>query len=334
MSRDSNPKRCSISLANFLPSCHFFRDAHTGEIFAPGRARPGFAELRRIEFNREITLNIIHEKTEQRLRKIARRARGGLGWTALDLTSGERFSLNEDAIYPQASAIKIAILMEVFKQQAAGNLRLSESRTIANLSKTGGSGILNELGDGSVTLSLHDLCVLMILVSDNTATNLLLDLVGMEPINQTLEALGLKQTRMRRRMMDLAAAARGEENTSTPAEAARLMELLFRGEFVNRQTCDDILAILKKTKPSNVKAGLPAEIAVAGKPGGIAGVVTEWAIVYAPERPYVVALMDNFGMGDDAPTAMREISCVLYEHFSRLARATPFGAYVDKPKKR
>ena len=285
-------------------------------------------------FAQEANLKIIHDKTEAQLREIAARSRGALGYCAVDLTSGERFALNEQSVFPQASAIKIAILMEVYKQAGEGKFKLTDKRRIEKSDKTGGSGVLIELGDGTVELSLHDLCVLMILVSDNTATNLLMDLVGRENINRTLESLGLKHTRVRRRMLDTGASWRGEENTSTPAEAARVMELLFKGEFVSRKVCDEIIAILKKGKTSNLKSGLPADVAIASKPGAISGVATEWAIVYLKERPYVLVVMENYGLEDDAPTALKEISRTLYDYFSRLARATPHGTYVEKPREK
>jgi beta-lactamase class A len=280
----------------------------------------------------EANVKIIHDKTAARLKEIANRARGALGFAALDLTNGDRFALNENVSFPQASAIKIAILMEVFKQAHEGKFRLTDLRRIEKKDKTGGSGVLIELGDSTVQLSLHDLCVLMIVLSDNTATNLLLDLVGMENINRTLESLGLKQTRVRRRMMDTAASWRGDENLSTPAEAVRIMEVLFKGEFVNRPICDEMLAILKKGKPGGIKSGVPTDVQVAFKPGSISGVTTEWAIVYLKDRPYVVVVMENYGLEDDATSAMKDISKTLYDYFSRLARATPHGTYVEKPK--
>jgi beta-lactamase class A len=116
----------------------------------------------------------------------------------LDLTTGERFAINENVVFSQASAIKIAILMEVCKQAHDGKFQLTDLRRIEEKDKAAGSGVLVELGDGTVQLSIHDLCVLMILVSDNTATNILIDLVGMNNMNQTLAALGLEQTRVRR----------------------------------------------------------------------------------------------------------------------------------------
>jgi beta-lactamase class A len=71
---------------------------------------------------------------------------------------------------------------------------------------------------------------------------------------------------------------------------------------------------------------------VAFKPGGIAGVATEWAIVELKDRPYVLVVMENYGLPDDAPTAMKDLSRVVYEHFSRLAKAAPHGSYVEKPR--
>lgn len=272
---------------------------------------------------------LVHEKTEARLREIARGVRGAMGIAALDLTSGERFAVNEILVFPQGSAIKIPILLEVYKQANAGKFQLTDLRWLNKADQVGGSGVLFELGDHTSQLSIRDLAVLMIVLSDNTATNMLIDLVGMANVNQTLGALGLKQTRLQRKMLNTAASGRGEENLATPAEAARIMEILYRGEFLNRQVCDEILAILKKPKSGGMNSALPAAIPVAFKPGGIAGVATEWAIVYLKERPYVAVVMENYAIGEEAATAMQEISRTLYDYFWRLGNATRHGTYVD-----
>jgi beta-lactamase class A len=275
-------------------------------------------------------LKLLRQKTETRLREIAARTHGVFGLCALDLVNGEQFVVNENALFPQASAIKIPILMEIFKQAHDGKFQLSDLRQIESKDKTSGSGILADLGDGTVRLSLHDLCLLMIVLSDNTATNILIDLAGMEQVNRTLQSLGHPQTRLQRRMMDTAASLRGDENLSTPAEAARIMELLYRGEFINRSVCENILAILKKTKPSAFTSVLPAGTTVAFKPGHIPGVATEWALVLLKDRPYVAAIMENYGPEKDPGGVAREISQTLYGYFSRLACATPHGAYLTK----
>jgi beta-lactamase class A len=273
-------------------------------------------------------LKLLREKVAARLQEIAGEARGVLGVSVLDLTGGESFGVNEQLVFPQASAIKIAVLMEVYKQAGEGRFQLSDFRSIRHQDKSGGSGILHELGDDTVRLSLRDLCVLMILVSDNTATNMLVDLVGMENMNRTLESLGCRVTRVRRRMMDMAAAARGDENVSTPAEAVRIMALLHRGEFVSRAVCDEILAILKKRKGGGIAAGLPVDVPIASKPGAIGGVATEWAIVLLQDRPYAVAVMENYAVEPEPGAAIKQISQTLYEYFLRLARSSPHGLFL------
>lgn len=271
---------------------------------------------------------IVRAKTEAQLQEIVKGVKGVMGLVAVDLTTGERFGLNENLVFPQASAIKIPILMEVYKQAAEGEFKLSDSLPVTKQQQVGGSGVLKELGDGTSHLSIRDLAVLMILVSDNTATNILLDLVGMENISQTMASLGLAQTKVQRRMMDIAARARGDENLSTPAEAARIMEILYRGEFLDRAACDDILDILKKTKPEGGYA-LPRYPDVAFKTGGIPGVATEWAIVYLEDRPYITVVMENYAVGDEASKAFKELLRTVYDYFWRLSRATRYGTYVE-----
>jgi len=278
-------------------------------------------------FGQQDNWRLVRAKTEARLKQIAGGVRGAMGMAALDLTSGERFGINENLIFPQGSAIKIGLLMEVFKQASEAKFKLTDLRVVDKQHKVGGSGVLQELGDASSHLSIRDLCILMIVLSDNTATNILIDLVGMDRVNATLAALGLTHTRLQRRMMDPAASARGEENISTPAEAVRVMEILYKGEFLSREACADILSILKKPKPGAIVSGVPENVAVAFKPGSIAGVSTEWAIVYLKDRPYAVAVMENYEMDGEGPAAMKEISLTLYDYFWRLSRATGHGLY-------
>lgn len=272
---------------------------------------------------------VVRAKTEAQLQAIVSGVRGAMGLTVIDLTSGQRFDINGNFLFPQGSAIKIPILMEVYKQAAEGQFTLTDPLAVMKHDQVGGSGVLKELGDGTSQLSVRDLAVLMILVSDNTATNMLIDLVGRETINQTMASLGLSQTKVQRRMMDTAARGRGDENLSTPAEAARIMEILYREEFLDRARCDDMLAILQKPKRGGINAGLPADALVAFKAGGIPGVSTEWAIVYLKERPYVVVVMENYELEDEATAAIREVSRTLYDYFWRLGRASRYGTYVD-----
>ncbi len=271
----------------------------------------------------------VAEKVDGRLQEIAAGVDGVLGIVVEDLKGEHRFIVNADGEFAQASAIKIPVLMEVFKQADAKKVDLDERLWVDKKHQVAGSGILGELGDHSTQMSVRDLCVLMIVLSDNTATNMLIEQVGMDNVTKTMASLGCENTKLRRWMMDTAASARGDENVSTPADAARLLRLLYEGKFVSREVSKDILGILRKEKPGDVKSALPAGIRVAFKTGSIPGVATEWAIVELENRPYIVVVMGAYGQGDEFKAAIRDVSQTAYGFFSRLATATKYGAYID-----
>ena len=126
-------------------------------------------------------------------------------------------------MFPTASTIKLAILYELFKQADAGKIKLDVPEALPAAARAGGSGLVGELT--APHLSLRDHAILMILISDNTSTNVLIDRLGMQAIQARIDALGFTRTKLRRRMMDTDAARRGDENVSSPAEVTRLLEL-------------------------------------------------------------------------------------------------------------
>lgn len=259
----------------------------------------------------ELPMNESATSTSERLEKIAEATPGTLGYCVMTVGGEVLFSRNADETFPQASAIKIPILLEALVQREADKLDWNERVSIERENKVSGSGVLAEFSNGGSQLSVGDLCTLMILVSDNTATNIVIDRVGMQNVTERMASLGCPHTKLRRVMMDTAAAARGEENVSTPADAARIMQLLARGEFLNREISSDALAILRKPKSTAIRKAIPAEIAVASKPGGIPGVATEWALVENPQQPYVIALMGKDGQETEFLRAFTEIAqCV------------------------
>lgn len=274
--------------------------------------------------------DIIRQKTEQQLKEILDASPALTGLVAVDLTSGETFRFNQDVVFPQASAIKISILLEVYKQAQAGKFALSDLRPIAPENVVAGTGIIKDLPDPA-SFSIRNLAVLMIALSDNTATNTLIDLVGMKNINTTLQELGLKGTRVQRKMIQSAASGRGEENISTPAEAAKMLQMLYQGEFLSKATSTEIISILRKTDrtTSRLAPGIPDQVPLAFKPGILNGVSTEWAIVLLPERPYAVALMESYKEAGKGEMVMEEVSAVLYGYFWRIGNATRYGTYVN-----
>jgi beta-lactamase class A len=170
----------------------------------------------------------------------------------------------------------------------------------------------------------------MICLSDNSATNTLIDLVGMENINKSMRNLGFENTVVQRKMIDQQASLRNQENLSTPAEAARIIKLLHDGNFINKQISEEILSILKKNplENSEIAKGLPSGISMAFKPGGLGGVSTEWAIVYLSNKPYAIAVMENYKLATNSLNSIPLISKRVYEYFSMM-KATDYGVIFD-----
>ena len=273
---------------------------------------------------------VLRRKLAAEIEKIAGSHDGVMGVAIKDLTTGEEILINDQLIFPTGSSIKIPILIELHKQAAEGKYKLTDQRWVERQDKVGGSGVIVNFGDHTSQLSLSDLATLMIALSDNTATNMLIDQVGMANVNRTLDELGLKQIRLRRKMIDQAASARGDENTATPREAMALMEKLYRGQAVNRQLSDDALKILKIRKSSPIPRLLPDSVEIANKPGGIEGVACDWAVVYVPNRPYAIAVMTNYNgpNSEAADDAIAKVSKLAYDYFARLSRSTGYGARV------
>ena len=272
---------------------------------------------------------ILREKLIARINDLAAKLDGVMGLAVKDLTTGEEFLFNQNLVFPQGSSIKVAILLEVFKQAKEGKFSLQDRLWLEKKHKVGGSGVLKELGDHTVSLTIKDIAILMILVSDNTATNILIDLVGMENINHTLQELGFTETKLQRRMMDYRAAAEEKENISTPMEMMKLLELIYRHQVLDPTSCDAMLDILKRRKRGSIRQLLPSEIEVAHKPGGIEGVVCDIGVVYLPHRPYIICAMTNYLLkSEEGSRAIAEGSRLIYDYFWRLSLSTRYGRRI------
>lgn len=270
---------------------------------------------------------VLWEKLRSRVHAVERGLDGVLGLAVKDLTSGRTLEIRPDESFPQASTIKWTVLYELFAQADEGRLDLGDV-TRPPLPRAGGSGMLQFLGD-RLSLSWRDLAVLMMGLSDNEATNLLIAKVGIENVNRRLDALGLPRTRLRRRMMDLEAARRGHENVSTPAEMRALLEAIREGKGLSAARAKDLLDVAATPKSSPFRRPLPAGVRVADKPGSLEGVRAVAAIVELKHRPYVVAIATAFlRREEDGEDAIAEISKALYETFDRLDRASELGRFV------
>jgi beta-lactamase class A len=272
-------------------------------------------------------------KLERRLQEIAGRLNGVAGYVILDLASGDRIAHLDRAVFPTASTIKLAIVYELFKQAQDAKIHLDERITLDRAKAVGGSGVLFEMG--TPTLSISDYATLMVTLSDNTATNVLIDRLGMADITRRMQTLGLGETRLRRHMMDTAAAKRGDENVSTPNELAELLRLMngplaTGGAAAKPNPMADAIELLKKPKESRLRKGLPEGVATADKPGELDGVRVDAGIVYVTNRPYIFCVMTTFLKDEgEGEKAIEEMSRVTYEYFSRLGAGATLGRRLD-----
>lgn len=270
---------------------------------------------------------MLGDKLRAELEAVASDFAGVAGIQVVDLTSGERFGVNEALVFPQGSAIKIPILLELVRRGEAEPGLLARRVEVGAEVQAGGSGVLEHFGDGTSALSLEDLAVLMIVLSDNTATNVLIDAVGMDAVNRLMDDLGAPRTRLQRKMIRPEASARGDENLSTPAEAAGLMARIHSCDLpLSEAGCRRVRQILEIPKGGPLPAPIPGDVPVAFKPGGIEGVTTAWGLVGLSDRPYAIAVMTNYG--GPGGEAVQAASRAAWEYFRRLSRATGHGARV------
>jgi len=271
---------------------------------------------------------LLAAKLQADLQRLADEARGVVGIAAVDVTTGERFGVNDDLVFPQGSAIKIPILIELFRQTDHGGPGLDDRVPLGAADQVGGSGLLQYFSDGGSLLSLHDLAIAMIVLSDNTATNVLIDRLGMERVTETMAELGAPETRLRRKMIRPEDSVSGNENVSTPREAADLMVRLARCDLpLTPESCAAVRRMLEIGKPGAFREPIPAEIPVAWKPGSIEGVQTAWGLVDLPGGPYAVSVMVNYGPDDIDPT-VRDVSAAVYRYFTQIVRTTSHGTRV------
>ena len=249
---------------------------------------------------------------------------GVAGYIVTDLTTSERLAARlEREAFPTASAIKLSVLYEMLTQADAGTLALDTAAPIDRASLVGGSGVLQHLGTPS--LSLRDHATLMIMVSDNSSTNVVIQAVGMEKVNARMTSLGLGDIRLRRLMMDAAAVKRGAENVASPQSLAKVAELLWRGEGLKPASRDTAMGMLKLVTGS-MRQAVPSRVPVYAKTGSLDGVRSEAGVVDVAGRPFSMAVMTTYLKEDaEGGRVIRDMTAAAYSHFERLATGGAHG---------
>ena len=173
---------------------------------------------------------------------------------------------------------------------------------------------------------------LMVAVSDNTAANVLIDRVGKDNVNAMLRGLGLAKTMLRRKMMDDAAAQRGDENVATPHEMVQLLEAIYKGKVLKANSTKELIKQLSTLKPSYIPRELPDGVQVANKPGELEGVRTDSGIVFSAKRPFAISVMTAYARDDRAAErAISDVAREAYHYFEMRGKTSEFGRILPAP---
>jgi len=272
---------------------------------------------------------VLWQKLQQKVAKEVDDIDGMMAVGIYDLKSGTWVMAHGDEVMPQASSIKITVLLELYRQVQQGKLKLEDAYVVRQQDIVQDSDMLGALSPGA-RITLRDLATMMIAVSDNGATNVLIDRVGMENVDRTLQELGLRTTKLRRKMMDLKAAGEGRENISTVREMVTLLRLIYEGKVLNPQLTSDFWKMLATKKDSQMRRGIPEEVVVASKPGSLEGVRNESGVIFVKERPFVISVMTSYLHDEkDGEEAIGRITKLAFDYFDRVGRATEYGRVVS-----
>jgi len=276
-----------------------------------------------------------------------------LGVAVKHLGTGEEVSFNGEELFPTASVFKVPVIVELYRQAGAGGLNLDSKMVLKDSLKVPGSGILKELSEG-LEVTVRDLSRLMMILSDNTATDMIVERVGKENVNATMRRLGLNKTLVvadcRDLLFDLvgenslpdeektldrylqlakAGANKGSwslgterNDVSTPLEMNKLLELIVEGQAAGRAGCDAILATMEKcqTGEYRVPKYLPAEkVKMNRKTGSLPGIRNDVGVitVLATGERYCISCFSK-GAQDvyAAEEAIARVSRSVYQYFT------------------
>jgi len=260
---------------------------------------------------------------------LIRSHQGEVSVSVLDLSSGLRFNYREKDVMPTASLIKLPVMIETYRQIAAGDLDQSMTLTLKATDKVPGSGILTRHFNDGFQLTLQDAIRLMIAFSDNTATNLVVDQIGLPTTSNTMATLGYPQTKLHSKVY------RGDSSifpdrskayglgSTTAADIVGLLEDLHSKRLVTPESCDIMLEHLKSVEDkSQLPRLLPAEIEVAHKSGSVSKARCDAGIIYAPSGPIALCLLTNNNedrrwTDDNAAELLNaRIAKTVYEYFN------------------
>ena len=251
------------------------------------------------------------------LETLLQKAPGRYGIYAKDLETGAVLAYHEHEVFPSASTIKVPVMAEVYRRVEEDHASLDDRVVMRLEDQVGGSGVLQDLTPGT-EFSVRDLTTLMITVSDNTATNLLIDYLGLNAINQMIQRLGMNNTELVRRLQRLPADRPETYNHTTAFDLSLIMEKLARGQCVSYAASEHMVATLRRCQgPVSIVDGTrlgryvgePGAITVAHKTGSLDQARHDTGIVYrGGGRVYVATILSEGAPFDQLAKTMAQLA--------------------------
>jgi len=233
----------------------------------------------------------VHWDEITRIAKSAEESGGTVG-VAVIAPSGETFSYNGDRKFGAASTMKIPLMTEIFRQIDRGERALSDEYVLAAEDIAIGSGVMLHLHHG-ITLTLNDLIYLMISISDNSATNILIDMAGMGAVNETMQSLGMTNSNLGRKMQGRPAGPDQQENWATPNDYVKAVKALLDGTAASADSCAKMIAMLEKQQNTHrISRYLPEskDIRWGSKTGSVKGVTNDVGFITTPVGTMILAV--------------------------------------------
>ena len=247
--------------------------------------------------------------------------KGKVSVFAKNLDNGRTYTLNGDERVRTASTIKVAVMIEAFARVSEGRAKWTDELILTKAARYGGSGVLPELGDG-LRLTLRDCINLMMVVSDNTATNMVLDYLTTDSVNARMSSLGFKDTRIMRRIGGGGESREGKDpdnkrfglGATTPHEMVQIFERLDRGEIVSSAASKEMIELMKREQARYAIARAIWNVPMASKYGALDRLRSCVALVYAKRGKIAIAITV-----DDMPEANWSVDNPAYLLMSRLS---------------
>jgi beta-lactamase class A len=262
------------------------------------------------------------------LSEVLRGYPGVAGVSVLNLNSGERVSIRGGETYPSASLIKVAVLVALLDQVNRGSIGLDERISMLARDRVGGSGVLQYM-QGGLQPTVRDAAWLMITVSDNTATNLILDHLNVKTVWDKMDSLALPHTRihsktfLRSTSIAVDSSVKYGLGVTTPDETVRLFELLHRGRAVSPAMDSVALEMLRANQDyTKLVRWLPEDLRVAHKTGEVDQSRSDCGILYGPDAPVAVCVMTrentstSYAPDNPANLLMARIGLAVFRHYN------------------